>query len=813
VASSTEQRTALELTFPGDSEMARLSRAFDWATTSVGPVDGWPPSLTVTIRNLITARSPMLLFWGPELIQFYNDAFRPSLGDDGRHPRGLGAPAASFWIDAWGVIGAEIHGVFNTGVATWHEDVYVPIDRDGRLDDVWWTSGYSPVFTETGSINGVLVVCQETTQRMVTERDRAALAATLEADRVRLAAIFEHAPSVHAMMRGPDHTFVLANPAYLSVIGNRDIIGKTVAEALPEVREQGFIELLDRVRETGEPFEGRHLPVTLARVPGAPVETRYGNFVYQRVREANGDYAIVAHGVDVTEEVVLVRELRESEERLREQFQRLPIPTVLWEVTSDVDMVLIDLNAAAASLYDANGTARGARARSLFPDMETVIAASARALREQVTISMTVLRDFGGAIGKRQLELTIGPQPPSRVLIHAVDVTERIALEEQLRQAQKIQSIGRLAGGVAHDVRNNLTSLIGHLELALATLPPDAPALEDLLEVRRAADRAAEITRQLLAFSRQQMLAPRRMSLGTSVTQMERMLRRLLGDDIEMAITLDPDAGEIMADPSQMEQVVLNLAVNARDAMPGGGTLSFDVRRVAGDYVRLEASDTGSGMDEETKRQIFEPFFTTKEVGQGSGLGLSTVHGIVAQSGGHIHVESAPGSGARFQVFFPRHEVTHAEPAPAPAAPRAAPTGTETIMLVDDQAPVRAVTARGLRRKGYTVLEGTDGVDALRVLEQHGAPVDLLLTDAMMPRMGGAELVARVRERWPGTPVLFMSGYTPDMLELQGTSGRELALIEKPFTPDALAKRVREVMDGHGGGADAGADAGAGAGD
>ncbi len=323
MASSTDQRMALELTFPGESEMARRSRAFDWASTSLGPVDSWPPSLVVTVRNLITARSPMFLFWGPELIQFYNDAYRPSLGNDGRHPRALGASGPRFWTDIWDVIGPEIDGVVRTGVATWHEDQYIPIDRDGGRDDVWWTYGYSAVYTETGSVGGVLVVCQETTQRVTAERKLAALAAAQETDRMRLAAVFEHAPAFLALLRDPDHTFVLANSAYERLIGRRDIIGKPVAVALPELRDQGFFELLDRVRETGEPFEGRHLPVTLARQPGAPLETRYANFVYQRLREADGAYAIVAHGVDVTDEVVSVRELREAQAELQRSQKRL----------------------------------------------------------------------------------------------------------------------------------------------------------------------------------------------------------------------------------------------------------------------------------------------------------------------------------------------------------------------------------------------------------------------------------------------------------------------------------------------------------
>ncbi len=303
--------------------MATLCRAFDWESTSVGPVEGWPPSLAVTVRNLITARSPMFLWWGRELIQFYNDAYRPSLGDDGRHPRALGASGPSFSPEIWKVIGPEIDGVLSSGVATWHEDQYIPIDRDGGREDVWWTYGYSPVFTENGSIGGVLVICQETTQRMLTESVRVELTASLVADRMRLSAILEHAPSVHAMLRGPAHTFVLANPAYERAIGHRDIVGKTVVEVMPEVREQGFIELLNHVRETGEPFAGRHVPVTLARQPGAPLETRYANFVYQRLREADGDYAIVAHGVDVTDEVVSVRELRESQAELQRSQMRL----------------------------------------------------------------------------------------------------------------------------------------------------------------------------------------------------------------------------------------------------------------------------------------------------------------------------------------------------------------------------------------------------------------------------------------------------------------------------------------------------------
>ena len=318
-------RDATAAIFPGHGEMAARCRAFDWASTALGPVSGWTQSLRTTVGIMLASRNPMFLFWGPELVQVYNDAYRPSLGDAGRHPVALGMRGADFWTDIWDTIGPQIEQVMTRGEATWHEDQYLPILRNGRLEDVWWTYSYSPVFDDDGSIGGTLVVCQETTQRVLADRERQRLLdetaraeAALAVERARLAYVFQRAPSFLAVLRGPELVFELANEAYYNVVGRRELIGRPVLEALPEVREQGFEKLLHSVLETGEPFIGREIRVELARRPDSPLEERYVDFVYFPIIEADGTRSgIIAHGTDVTEQVLARREverlLQESE--------------------------------------------------------------------------------------------------------------------------------------------------------------------------------------------------------------------------------------------------------------------------------------------------------------------------------------------------------------------------------------------------------------------------------------------------------------------------------------------------------------------
>jgi two-component system cell cycle sensor histidine kinase/response regulator CckA len=379
-------------------------------------------------------------------------------------------------------------------------------------------------------------------------------------------------------------------------------------------------------------------------------------------------------------------------------------------------------------------------------------------------------------------------------LAMVTDLSERRRLEEQLRQAQKMEAVGRLAGGIAHDFNNLLTAIMGYSELALDGLAAEAGQVrEDIRSVRDAAERAQGLTQQLLAFSRRQVLQPRVVEPEAVVAGIEAMLRRLIGEDVEL-VTERAGGGCALVDPGQLEQVLLNLVVNARDAMPRGGRVSIRTRRVDVDerpHVAIEVADTGVGMSDDVRAQVFDPFFTTKDPGKGTGLGLATVYGIVEQSGGHIEVESEPGRGSTFTLLLPAVEDS---PAPEPAELGAPPPGRETVLLVEDEESVRALARRVLAAQGYRVLEARDPLEALRICREHGGPIDLLLSDVVMPELGGRELADRVLEQRPGLPLLFMSGYA-DAVQAAGGLGEGSWFIAKPFRPDELAHKVREVLD------------------
>jgi PAS domain S-box-containing protein len=380
--------------------------------------------------------------------------------------------------------------------------------------------------------------------------------------------------------------------------------------------------------------------------------------------------------------------------------------------------------------------------------------------------------------------------------------------EEQLRQAVKMEAVGRLAGGVAHDFNNILTAITGYSELLLMNLPPGDPQRQEVEDIRQAAERAASLTRQLLAFSRKQVLQPRRLDLNRVVGDMDKMLRRIIGEDIDLVTVLGENLGTVQADPGQIEQVVMNLAVNARDAMPHGGKLTLETANVdldpayaeehlevqAGPYVMLAVSDTGIGLDPESKAHLFEPFFTTKEMGKGTGLGLSTVYGIIKQSGGLIWVYSEPGKGTTFKIYLPRLEgaaaVTEGVPAPA-----SSDRGTETILLVEDEDLVRQVARRILERYGYTVLAAASGQQALDLSRQHAGPIHLMLTDVVMPGMSGQEIREDLQSKRPEMEVLFMSGHTENAIVHHGVLDEGTAFIQKPFKHEVLARKVREVLD------------------
>ncbi len=386
----------------------------------------------------------------------------------------------------------------------------------------------------------------------------------------------------------------------------------------------------------------------------------------------------------------------------------------------------------------------------------------------------------------------------------------RHVLEEQLGQSRKMEAVGRLAGGVAHDFNNLLTAILGYSSLVLDQLDPGHPARADVEEMRRAGESAASLTQQLLAFSRKQILQPQVLDLNHVVTRADSLLQRLIGEHISLVTSLDAALDRVSADPGQLEQVIVNLAINARDAMPDGGKLTIETANVEldeayveqhggsspGPHVMLAVSDTGIGMDAETSARIFEPFFTTKRRGEGTGLGLSTVYGIVTQSGGSIWVYSEPGQGTTFKVYFPRAAQDRRPAAPAaPAARAEGLAGTETILLAEDQPEVRSVACAVLTRYGYRVLEASCGEEALEVLRGHREPVHLLLSDVVMPSMSGPELARLVQLQRPGIRVLFASGYTDDAIVRHGVLDPGVAFLQKPFTPTALLRKIRELLD------------------
>ena len=397
----------------------------------------------------------------------------------------------------------------------------------------------------------------------------------------------------------------------------------------------------------------------------------------------------------------------------------------------------------------------------------------------------------------------------TRVIGTVKDITEQKKLEEQLHQSQKMEAIGKLAGGVAHDFNNLLTTIMGYTDIMLMQIDQESPLRSSMEEIKRASDRAASLTNQLLAFSRKQMIQPVVLNINRAIAEMDKMLRRLIGEDIDLATILEPELWKIKFDAGQMDQVVMNLAVNAKDAMPKGGKLTIETANVdldevyarqhgiklkPGPFVVLAVSDTGMGIDEETQSRIFEPFFTTKENGKGTGLGLSTVYGIVNQSGGFIWVYSEPGRGTMFKIYLPKTKEEEAFVAEAQMQPQNL-EGNETILLAEDEDSARKLMRSALQEYGYWVLEAQDGREALQLSEHHKGPIHLLLTDVVMPRMSGRELAEHLQPLQPKMKVLYMSGYTDNAIVHHGVLESGMQFIQKPFTPKVLVSKIRRVLD------------------
>ncbi len=714
--------------------------------------------------------------------------------------------------------------VFEAFWAAYHRD-----DRfsEENLTVAWFTRAGREVWLEHRITNlrdaAGKVIGFQSIGRDITARRDAELA--LRAERDLLNATL--ATSVQGIMvLNPQGQIIFANQRAEAVLGlTRDSLTKRTYNA-PEWRATALdggpwpdeAQPFQRVLTTGAPvFDVQHAIITsdgrrlLLSINGAPIKDSAGQIT-----------SIVFSVADITQQKQAEADLRTSEERLRALVHDIGVGVTLHDANGAIVMA----NPAACAIFDyteAELIKKHNHGHDWHPidEFGQPLPAVNRPVRRARMTGEPVHNQVLGTHRHRTDEriwllMSAAPQfAPSGELRSIVcsfsDVTEQRQLEARLRQAQKLEAVGRLAGGVAHDFNNLLTVISGTCDLVLLNDSLQGDVRLDVEQIRQASRRAADLTRQLLVFSRQQVLQLQDLNLNDALTAAERLLRRLIGEDVQIVTRLAPTLWPVRADPTQMEQVVLNLALNGRDAMPQGGTLTFITANVLvpsagalverlpapGAYVRLTVQDTGSGISPELQPYVFEPFFTTKDSGRGTGLGLATVHGIVTQSGGAIWFTSAAGAGTCFEIYLPRAQAADGAPFAEPTALLQAPLGgRETVLVVEDEQPVRTLVARVLQRQGYQVLTAADGVAALGVLAAHRGPIHLLLTDMVMPGgMSGEQLAVEVRALYPQIRTLLMSGYANNLTGIVGTVATADAFLQKPFEIEQLVRKVRELLD------------------
>jgi PAS domain S-box-containing protein len=1066
----------LEDVFPGATTMSAMMRAKDWRATALGDPAAWPEGLKVPLRMMLTSRFEMWLGWGEDLHFFYNDAYVPTLGV--KHPTALGEPMRIVWREVFAAVEDRIISVMRDGIATWDEALPLVLERSGYPEETYHTFSYSPLRGDSGTIEGLMCVVTEVTERVITDRrletlrrlatallnatthgdilsgaeaalqsnaqdfpfavvrlfevnddlaDRATgaaatpqaarwpldrllagapshrirladhlldpprgawdvpprealivpitktgnllpsgglilglnpyrphdegivgfaqlvagqiagvlasvdarLAEAAETDRLR--DLFLQSPSFIATLRGPTHIFEMTNPRYQQMVGYRDVIGKPVREALPEIAGQGLFELLDRVFATGEPFVAQSMPVMLVRRPGAPPEACFLDFVYQPIRDAAGSVTgVFVEGIDVTYAHDAAVALLNSETQFRTFTQA--IPNHLWTARPDGtldwfnDQTITYTGRSSAELFQATwsdivhpddiGRAARAWARSIkrgtdFEEEFRIRRADgeflwhlvralpmrdssgaiirwigtntdihARKLAEASNAAerdriWSATNDLMGTANTKGYLLTVNPAwhrllghderdllsrplfdiivPDDHAkvaeavaglqrgvpvddlecrLIHADgsksiiawsaepygngfhmvgrNVTQQRLVEDALRQAHKMEAVGQLTGGIAHDFNNLLQGITGSLELVQKRIGQGRTAELDrfITGAMTAANRAASLTHRLLAFSRRQPLDPKPVQANPLVLSMEDLLRRTLGERIELELKLAGDLWLTLCDPNQLESALLNLAINARDAMPDGGRLVIetsnswlrdiyiarqrDVR--GGQYICIRVTDTGTGMTPETIERAFEPFFTTKPIGQGTGLGLSMIYGFARQSEGYAKIESEVGKGTTFRLYLPRHDgATEDDAATETGKPPEADAG-ETILVVEDEPVVRSLVVEQLMDLGYHVVEAVDGPTGLAEL-QSGRHLDLLVTDIGLPGLNGRQIADAGRTLRPGLKVLFMTGYAENAAQATGFLDPGMAMVTKPFAMNVFVTKVREMLE------------------
>jgi two-component system cell cycle sensor histidine kinase/response regulator CckA len=618
------------------------------------------------------------------------------------------------------------------------------------------------------------------------------------------------AGSIQGVMIHVDGTIRLANPALAAMLGlegPEELIGKPVWPFVA-AEDRDMAQAYQKARREGRPAPS-NFELHLLRRDGSVValDCMASSIAWE------GGQATLATMVDTTERKRAEQGLRTSEERFRQIADTIKEGFIVVELDGFRPLYLSRMweEIWGRPLEEAYRNP-AAWLQAIHPDDAGVIADAREAVEkgEAVSRNFRVTRPDGTVrwVRARAFPVYNATRELYRVVGLVEDITEVRRTEEQLLQAQKMEAIGRLAGGVAHDFNNLLTAILGYSELVLQDLGPDHPSAPDVKEIRAAGQSAEGLTRQLLAFSRRQILQPQRLDLNTVLTRVDGLLQRIIGEDVDLTMKLTAPLGRVSADPGQIEQVVLNLAVNARDAMPHGGKLTIETANVlldddyvsqhtgasVGPHVMLAVTDNGTGMDQATQRRLFEPFFTTKEPGRGTGLGLATVYGIVTQSRGSIWVYSEQGQGSTFKVYLP---VT-TEDVTAPKVVELSPaslSGTETVLVVEDQIEARSVICETLRRRGYTVIEAINGPDAIVRGRQPEVAIDVMLTDVVMPGMGGRRVAEVIRATRPHLKVVYMSGYTDSAIVDHGILEPGVTFVQKPFATETLLRKIREVLD------------------
>ncbi|MGN6412219.1 MAG: PAS domain-containing protein [Nitrobacter sp.] len=925
----------------GGGEMGSLTRRFNWAATSLGAPEAWPQSLRTAVRIMLNTHHPMFIWWGPDLIQFYNDAYRQTMGPE-RHPGALGQKGKECWAEIWDIIGPQIEHVIAGRGATWHEDQLVPVTRHGRLEQVYWTYGFSPIDDDQG-VGGVLVVCRD-----VTREHLAKLA--LQEREVELARVqtIGRIGGLEVDMRTGHRS--RKSPEYLKIHG-------LPPEALHESREDWLrrVHPDDRAVAEGQFIDtvrggDREYAVRYRIIRPSDGETRWisARSVIERDAEGKAVRLFGAH-IDITDQVEAERAIRQREEEFRTLAEALPHH--VWTATTDgsfnwfnprvYDYVGVkpgelssrvwsnvvhpdDACVAAAAwkravssgepyeiefrLRKADGSYRWFLARAvpardedgritrwigtntdvhdqkrIASKLAELNATLAERVEEKtrerdriwnVSQDLLLVTDHDGiwhsvnpawtrTLGwseaellERTAEWIEHPEDivktrveirrlargkatvrfenrlrdkngsyhwlswtavPDQDLIYAVarDVTaekaaaERLrTAEEALRQSQKMEAVGQLTGGIAHDFNNLLTGIVGSLDLMQTRLNQGRTdrAGRYIEAAMASAHRAAALTHRLLAFARRQPLVPKPVDANQLVLSLADLLRRTIGEAIDLEIAPSERLWQTLCDPNQLESALLNLAINARDAMPGGGKLAITTANTTvraadagssamqpGEYICITVADTGTGMTPEVAARAFDPFFTTKPIGQGTGLGLSMIYGFARQSNGHISLDTAPGQGTSIRLYLPRHDgAPETDQVSLISRDRIAATG-ETVLVVEDEPVVRAVIIEMLNDQGYLTHEAADGAAGLRIL-QLDKPVDLLLTDIGLPGMNGRQLADQARELRPNLKILFMTGYAENAANADGFLQPGMDMITKPFDLGHLSQRVRDII-------------------